>query len=380
MEGSGGLSSSSQLEDYSEGHFISYDPWDDQMDMTEDDMATFMAEDTYSDIGDPHSTESGPEEHHGRSILGGMARRAMEIILEGILPEGYLTDSDVEASLLEARQTPVYFCNVCCRLLYGNTLTVLTIDPRVAQEQGITMNNIMAHLNEQWGNPLAPKVNNVRIPAVMDPVELTSLEWSDMKYVCPIMTFSNFQAPSQNRLAFPQLNGAVSMYRSAQFLSTADGMSTFAQDQTVPHMDRHRVVNAWNWLNTNNHLFRNMQQQQAQLQAVVEELYELEEDEDISNAVPHPGRYHFPTGIIQMPDPGPRMADVGIEQVNVAINPLTDQLVKYSNPNLMGLLFPELYPFGQDFFKLEHHKKNLRPAVDQGDPTFSIKAYAKEPN
>ncbi|KAG0293024.1 hypothetical protein BGZ97_005445 [Linnemannia gamsii] len=78
-----------------------------------------------------------------------------------------------------------------------------------------------------------------------------------------------------------------------------------------------------------------------------------------------------------MTDPGPRMADVNIEDVNVAINPTTNEMVKYTNRDILGLLFPELYPFGQDFSRLEHHRKNVRSEDDINYGKYTIRTYAK---
>ncbi|KAF9340793.1 hypothetical protein BGX26_008868, partial [Mortierella sp. AD094] len=97
----------------------------------------------------------------------------------------------------------------------------------------------------------------------------------------------------------------------------------------------------------------------------------------------HPQRSRFPGTILAGLDPGPRVTDVNFEDINVGYIPAKDELVKFGNPKLMAMLFPELFPYGQGAFSLSHHKTNLRNRdrnEDDDDPdgdlSFSIRTYA----
>lgn len=206
------------------------------------------------------------------------------------------------------------------------------------------------------------------------PAELQNLRWSDLPYVCPIMTHVNLKRSGGHVLSFPHVNGSISMYRSERYISREDGMFSLAVDRTIPEASVERIVLARQWLADNNHLF-NFVHQVVEPDAVgmVEEDPSIVADVFEGDA----NRQLFPTAMLEQQDPGPRAADHQLEQLNIGLDTRSDDLVLYSNPDVVALLFPELFPYGHGAFALWHHKAELRTPEQEGLPIMTIKDFAK---
>lgn len=85
------------------------------------------------------------------------------------------------------------------------------------------------------------------------------------------------------------------------------------------------------------------------------------------------------TTLIQRMAPGPYAAEMMEPgELAVRIDRATGEKVKYSDRDLLHLLFPELFPYGRGGFQLFQHKRKYRQEEDQwmGDAK-TIKEYCK---
>lgn len=235
----------------------------------------------------------------------------------------------------------------------------------------------MEFVNTHWGNPLRHEVDGDIVVEEELPEPLRSLEWNDMFYLCRVVTFSKITAGEGHTLTFPHLDGRVSIYVSQKSLCRADGMSSFVMDETMDEADADRIASAWDWMIANNRLYFDCDPIPAPVATA-----HLLEQPALAQRQDHPGRRLFPTSVLHQLDPGPRAADAPIENIQVGLDTHNDDLVTFSNPDLLPMLFPELYPYGHSAFALWHYKTKLaRPEgaedEDGGGPRFSIKVYSK---
>lgn len=94
----------------------------------------------------------------------------------------------------------------------------------------------------------------------------------------------------------------------------------------------------------------------------------------------------FPWTVIELESQGPRAGDESLEDVVAGIDTSSEE-VKYTDPNILVKIFPELFPYGVGAFQLRHSTINLRgqdsdndepmDGPDEGDASLSIKMYAK---
>ncbi|KAI8594480.1 hypothetical protein EDD21DRAFT_85927 [Dissophora ornata] len=224
----------------------------------------------------------------------------------------------------------------------------------------------MDFVNEHWGNPLLHEDENGDL--ILDngtPPELDDLKWSDLPYVCLIMTHTQFGKSQSRTIRFAHVDGSVSIYLSPKSLSKDDGMMAFLVDETVPAPNRDRIVKCWNWLVHHNPLYEGL----AVFPHEMAEPIGLAAIEREQGSVPRPSQGHpqqamFPASVLATLEPGPRAADVNMEDLDVGLDINKNELVKFSNPKLMAMLFPELFPYGNGAFSLWHHKTKLRENME----------------
>lgn len=203
--------------------------------------------------------------------------------------------------------------------------------------------------------------------------ELVGISWNEWKYLCRVMTFSTLTAPprlnqGEARMAFPELSGRVSIYRSKNFLGLSevvDGQPTIALDPTDEGqpVNVDRVLRAWNFLRLHNPLYANTMFEEPEDTGALSlgdnpptNIEELAED------VPRPqpvNRQGFDTEFLMEIDPGPRAANQDLENINTGFDLSENELVRYGNPDLLPMLFPDLYPLGTGPFKLHGQDRNL---------------------
>ncbi|KAF9368295.1 hypothetical protein CPB97_004751, partial [Podila verticillata] len=133
--------------------------------------------------------------------------------------------------------------------------------------------------------------------------------------------------------------------------------------------EKRKICRAWDWLKQNHPLIRQLDiGDPSDLMNATKEIVEQEPEADEWRNVNESGlrAYHMgPVGT-----GGPRMADELSNLDNMAIGVLgrDQQLVKYSNPCLLGYLFPTLYPEGQGFFSKDY-------SGIKGDQNLGIQCY-----
>ncbi len=228
-------------------------------------------------------------------------------------------------------------------------------------------------INRLWPNPLY-KAAEGGVPGHVAPYPqvLEELQYSDIPYISLVTAFVNFRQESGSYAQFPHVNGRVSIYESRQRLSHHDGMTSFLQDRTVPPRDKDRIMAAWQWLVASDPLYGGVNDRRRP---------DILEPVRVDKLVQDPKhvegeRQDFTADVLLALDPGPRAADVRLEDVVVGLDQ-NQQRVTYLRPLLLATLFPELYPYGSGCFELWHHKINLRAAADQHLGSHTIREYAK---
>ncbi|KAF9898815.1 hypothetical protein EC991_010312, partial [Linnemannia zychae] len=237
-----------------------------------------------------------------------------------------LTPTIIQNRAATQRQTLASFCAVCCKELYANEKCKM----EVAQGVQVDLAS-MDYINTNWPNPMATPDGQGGYDVQEMPEELRRIAWAEWKYICHIMTFSSLTtpqraAPGDPRMAFPELSGRVCIYHSDAFLGLSqmtDGQPTIALDpsDSKRDIDQERILRAWAYLREHNHLYQ-----------------------DFSFEAP------AETGEISLQE-----AQVleDMEQISVGFDFSEKKLVKFSNPHLLPMMFPDLYPKGTGAFKLE---------------------------
>jgi len=315
-----------------------------------------------------------------------------------VLPDDVLARSHENAA-----RSPDFFCNICCRVLFRDEALAIKIPHNVntnevswpclqynrnpsRNENGELVacsshrvwNNksqaTIRFINAHWGNPL--RHQNEQGQWVVEPeipAELSELSWTDLPYVCPIMTHSSIGQRGGTRLCFPHVDGRVSIYSSEKYLSRYDGLMSLSLDSTIPEANCRRIIAARQWLAANNPLFPMIQPIPVpEQEGVIGEGHERTNPEGMDQNL----RY-FTTTLLQQPEPGPEAANVRFEDLNIGMDMDTEEVVSYQNADLMAKLFPNLFPYGEGVFALWHHKKELRDPAHTGLPVMTIKDYAK---
>lgn len=235
----------------------------------------------------------------------------------------------------------------------------------------------MEFLNKEWDNPLREiRLDGEVIIHKELPMEMKELKLSDVPYLCRIVTHSNVTRKQGAQLCFPHLDGSVSIYASRKCLGSADGLWSFLLDRRASPVDADRVLAAWNWLIQNNPLYQEFRR------IPVEVWRGLIEEQSRTLAVGSGSaqqREIFSATVLRALPPGPRMAEQEVGEMIVGLDVETLDTVKFSNRDILHMIFPELYPFARGGFRLEHHKTKLRSEdseLDESD-VYTIKEYAK---
>ncbi|KAI8599670.1 hypothetical protein EDD21DRAFT_355241 [Dissophora ornata] len=135
-----------------------------------------------------------------------------------------LREHDLRNSLARAKASPEYFCVVCCRLLFAEEVLLLEVGrslqdldleqiewPYLQYNKPASLKNgrrtcckshhtltvktidYMRFINQHWGNPLRHQDGDgAWIVEDGFPNQLCELEWSDLPFICHVMTHSSF--------------------------------------------------------------------------------------------------------------------------------------------------------------------------------------------
>jgi hypothetical protein len=213
------------------------------------------------------------------------------------------------------------------------------------------------------------------------PEELTGISWNEWKDLCRVMTFSTLTNPprlsqGEARMAFPELSGRVSIYQSEHFLGLSevvDGQPTIALEPTEvgQAVDVDRVLRAWNFLRAHNPLYADtvfVEPVDTGTLSLTENPLTIDEElaEDVPRVRPV-NRQGFDTEFLMETDPGPRAANQDLENIKIGFDLSDKKLVRYGNPDLLSMLFPDLYPFGTGSFRLEGHDRDLVGQVNDNN-------------
>jgi hypothetical protein len=124
-------------------------------------------------------------------------------------------------------------------------------------------------------------------------------------------------------------------------------------DVKMSIQDKQRICIAWDWMKENHPLIKELDiEEPSDLTNATETLLEESEMAEQGDDMTRLGAFHMgPVGT-----GGPTTADESNNLGNLTIGLLgrDQKVVKYSNPCLLGYLFPTLYPRGQGFFSLDY--------------------------
>ena len=151
------------------------------------------------------------------------------------------------------------------------------------------------------------------------------------------------------------MSGRIGLYKSKEYLGAhagTHGLIRLSDENTkISKEDKKRICDAWDWMKQNHPLIREVDMDEPSdlmnaTERVVEQESELGGRRNINES--HLRAYHMgPVGT-----GGPTTADESsnVENLTIGVLGRDQQLVKYSNPCLLGYLFPTLYPKGQGFY------------------------------
>lgn len=214
-------------------------------------------------------------------------------------------------------------------------------------------------LNGSWKNPLFVKgmTRDEDHMWTRTPEALARLTWSDLPYLCRIMTFCGIRSAGGGPVMFPKIDGNISLYWSKQVLSLGAGLELFLQQQHLKPADHDRVAATWNFLIDNNMLYQQYQHVPPVVQEIQVEEATFMHNVDEEQQPLHHGQEAFGGFVFQgEDDPGPRGGDVNLEDTVIAIDTETEELVMFTMQELMAMLFPELFPLRDGHFSLWHQR------------------------
>lgn len=215
----------------------------------------------------------------------------------------------------------------------------------------------MRFVNENWAYPGD------------QPSEIRGLNPIGEGYLSPILVFceltnSRSKLTPQSRAGYHFVSGRISMCKSKQYFGSHAGTRGLIRlsemDANMSNRDKERVCNAWYWMKMNHPLIKDLQiEDPSDLTNATETLLEPDEEmeeemedemeEEVTSRLRACHLGAIGTG-------GPTTADElnNLANLNFGLLGRDQEVVKYSNPCLLGYLFPTLYPRGRGFFSLDY--------------------------
>lgn len=205
----------------------------------------------------------------------------------------------------------------------------------------------MRFVNEYWVYPGA------------QPEELQNLHSKAEGLLSPILVFceltnSRSKLTKATRAGHHFVSGRIGLYKSNDYLGPHAGtrglISLSDKDVELSDEDIDKIWNAWDWLKANNPLIRDVDvDAPGNLTNASERVEHNSESDGQRNINTSELRaYHMaPIGT-----GGPSTANESSKLENLPFGVLgrEQHVVKYSNPCLLGYLFPTLYPEGRGYF------------------------------
>lgn len=198
------------------------------------------------------------------------------------------------------------------------------------------------------------------------------------------LTSANRTGNNAIRTGHHFVSGKIGMFRSKNYLGSHVGTRGLIKDLnnegwTLQDNDRERILEAWDWIKSNNPLFAT--------RSYNGECIDLAEMWDDNTGVPvanvGPELYFGKMDhVIMLPNDqvGPACGTEGNRHDSLAIG-IDDagDIVKYSNPNLLGLLFPTLYVYGRGYYSVPREKRSFSARNSSGGmySRLTLKTYAK---
>ncbi|KAF9921296.1 hypothetical protein FBU30_008710 [Linnemannia zychae] len=223
---------------------------------------------------------------------------------------------------------------------------------------------------------------------VLEKTCLPQLRWEERQFLAPIMVFTALRRPRYARklgvrpvLSSLELSDSVTLYQSAGYTEYAGVCGIVARQKETGRSSRLNQIKDnregivqewWQFLKNNNPLFAAYLQKQAQNVKINPAL--RKSGAIVSHQVFQPGRHpavlNEPVSYLLSAEQigpyeiGPWMDTMG---VLVGIDMMAGHEVQFKNPNLLDLLFPWLFPFGEGFFFIKDgHEDTSGPSITKG--------------
>lgn len=182
-------------------------------------------------------------------------------------------------------------------------------------------------------------------------------------YLSPLLVFceltnSRSKLTPASRAGYHFVSGRIGLCKSKQYFGAQAGTRGLIRlsdmDVDISIQDKMRIRAAWLWMKINHPLIKDLNvDEPSDLTNATETL--VENDTEGTDEYVDKSRLEAchmgPVGT-----GGPSTADEANNLANLTIGLLgrDQEIVKYSNPCLLGYLFPTLYPGGQGFFSLDY--------------------------
>lgn len=195
------------------------------------------------------------------------------------------------------------------------------------------------------------------------PDEIRDLNQFGEGYLSPILVFceltnSRTKLTPASRAGYHFVSGRISLSKSNKYFGFHAGTRGLIRlsdmDVMMSDYDKQRICNAWHWMKLHHPLIKSLDIEEPSdmtnaTETLLQPVSELTNEVDGMSRL---GAYHMgPVGT-----GGPTTADESNNIANLTIGLLgrDQQLVKYSNPCLLGYLFPTLYPQGRGFYSMDY--------------------------
>ncbi|KAF9080150.1 hypothetical protein BGX23_002575, partial [Mortierella sp. AD031] len=196
------------------------------------------------------------------------------------------------------------------------------------------------------------------------PDELRNLHIRGEGFLSPILVFceltnSRSKLTRSTRAGHHFVSGRIGLYKSKEYLGSyvgTCGLAMLSDDKVkMKPEEKQNILRAWDWLKHYHPLVRQVDVDDPNdLVNASERVFEQEQETAGRRNVNESGFRAYHMGPVDTG--GPRTADESnnVDDMAIGILGRKQQLVKYSNPHLLGYLFPTLYPVGQGFYSKDY--------------------------
>ncbi|KAG0274916.1 hypothetical protein BGZ96_004032, partial [Linnemannia gamsii] len=237
------------------------------------------------------------------------------------------------------KAVPVKCCAVCCRLLYPEEYCKLSELHKTEIEEMFVEERQAAARNDDYSGDIEKITHSSSgaqsLITIKETIRFINEHWM-------------YPGDQPDELRDLHIRGEEYL---GSYVGTR-GLAMLSDDKVkMKPEEKQNILRAWNWLKHYHPLVRQVDvDDPSDLVNASERVFEQEQETAGRRNVNESGFRAYHMGPVDTG--GPRTADESnnVDDMPIGILGRNQQLVKYSNPHLLGYLFPTLYPDGQGFY------------------------------